>query len=109
MLPMVFLALIATAVYYINQFLTKPKFVRYPAFGIDLPVNYAIHGIDVSRYQHNIDWKAVQGHGKQTQSKIGQLVDPVFARFFGRSSHGGTDCKDSLNKFDWDWNFGIGI
>lgn len=57
---MLALAIIATAVYYINAYLSKPKFVRYPAFGIDLPVSYAIHGIDVSRYQHNIDWKAVQ-------------------------------------------------
>ncbi|MCY7292218.1 MAG: glycoside hydrolase family 25 protein, partial [Ferruginibacter sp.] len=57
---MVLLALIATAVYYINDFLTRPKFVRYAAFGIDLPVNYTIHGIDVSRHQDNIDWKAVQ-------------------------------------------------
>ena len=64
------LAVIATAVYYINQFLSKPKFVRYPAFGIDIPVNYAIHGIDVSRYQHNIDWKAVKDMQDQ-QVKIG--------------------------------------
>ena len=54
------LALVATAVYYINDYFSRPKFVRYPAFGIDIPVNYSIHGIDVSRYQHNIDWKAVQ-------------------------------------------------
>jgi lysozyme len=60
LIPLLLLAVIATAVYYINEFLSRPKFVRYPAFGIDLPVNYTIHGIDVSRYQHNIDWKAVQ-------------------------------------------------
>lgn len=60
LIPLILLAVIATAVYYINEFLSRPKFVRYPAFGIDLPVNYSIHGIDVSRYQHNIDWKAVQ-------------------------------------------------
>ncbi|MBL7703679.1 MAG: glycoside hydrolase family 25 protein [Ferruginibacter sp.] len=60
LIPVLALAIIATAVYYINDFLSKPKFVRYPEFGIDLPVSYAIHGIDVSRYQHNIDWKAVQ-------------------------------------------------
>ena len=34
--------------------------MRYPAFGIDLPANYPIHGIDVSRYQQQIDWKAVK-------------------------------------------------
>ena len=60
----------ASAVYYINDYLTRPKFVRYAAFGIDLPVNFPIHGIDVSRYQHNIDWKAVQAMQDQ-EVKIG--------------------------------------
>ena len=64
------LAVIATAVYYINDYLSRPKFIRYPAFEIDLPVNYAIHGIDVSRYQHNIDWKAVQAM-EDKEVKIG--------------------------------------
>jgi len=59
-IPVILLAGIAAAVYYINAYLSRPAFVRYPAFGIDLPVNYSIHGIDVSRYQHNIDWKAVK-------------------------------------------------
>lgn len=58
-IPVLLLAAMATAVFYINNYFRKPAFVRYPAFGIDLPVNYPIHGIDVSRYQHNIDWKAV--------------------------------------------------
>jgi lysozyme len=31
----------------------------YPAFGIDLPGEYDLHGIDVSRHQRNIDWEAV--------------------------------------------------
>lgn len=68
--PVLLLALAATAVYYANDYFTRPKFVRYPAFGIDLPVNYAIHGIDVSRYQHNIDWKAVQAM-EDKEVKIG--------------------------------------
>ncbi|HZG24475.1 MAG TPA: glycoside hydrolase family 25 protein [Chitinophagaceae bacterium] len=37
-----------------------PHFVRYPEFGIDIPSNFAIHGIDVSRYQHYIDWDEVK-------------------------------------------------
>jgi len=60
LIPLLLLAVAVTAVYYISYFLSKPKFVRYPAFGIDLPVNYEIHGIDVSHHQYNIDWKAVQ-------------------------------------------------
>jgi lysozyme len=60
LIPVLLLAVIAVAVYYITDYINRPKFVRYPAFGIPLPVNYTIHGIDVSRYQHNIDWKSVK-------------------------------------------------
>ena len=38
----------------------KAHFVRYPEFGIDIPVNYTIHGIDVSKYQNVIDWLSVK-------------------------------------------------
>ena len=38
----------------------KAHFVRYPEFGIDIPVNYPIHGIDVSKYQNIIDWPSVK-------------------------------------------------
>jgi lysozyme len=37
-----------------------PRFVRYREFGIEIPVNYSVHGIDVSRYQGTIDWKEVK-------------------------------------------------
>jgi lysozyme len=60
LIPLLLLAVMATAVYYITEYINRPKFIRYPAFGIDLPVNFAIHGIDVSRYQRNIDWKSVK-------------------------------------------------
>ncbi|WP_223708675.1 glycoside hydrolase family 25 protein [Niabella beijingensis] len=33
---------------------------RYPEFGIEIPVDYSVHGIDVSRYQKNIDWAEVR-------------------------------------------------
>jgi lysozyme len=36
------------------------QFVRYPAFGIDMPASYEIHGIDVSKYQSYIDWPSVK-------------------------------------------------
>ena len=38
----------------------RAKFVRYPEFGIAMPVEYPIHGIDVSRYQQAISWDAVK-------------------------------------------------
>lgn len=36
------------------------KFTRYPEFGITIPNNYGIHGIDVSRYQNIIAWEEVK-------------------------------------------------
>ncbi len=33
--------------------------IEYPDFGIAIPGGYDTHGIDVSRYQHKINWKAV--------------------------------------------------
>ena len=39
---------------------SKTRFVRYPEFGITIPENYAIHGIDVSKYQQQIDWDEVK-------------------------------------------------
>ncbi len=38
----------------------KAKFTRYPEFGISIPVDYGIHGIDVSRYQRLIAWEEVR-------------------------------------------------
>ncbi len=35
-------------------------FRYYEAFGIDIPKRYLIHGIDVSRYQENIQWQMVK-------------------------------------------------
>lgn len=36
------------------------KFVRYEAFGIEMPTAYTVHGIDVSRYQKYIGWQQVK-------------------------------------------------
>jgi lysozyme len=45
----------------------RAHFVQYQAFGIDIPVNYSIHGIDVSKYQDIIDWGSVKN------MKVGQV------------------------------------
>lgn len=39
----------------------RAHFMNYAAFGIEVPVNYSIHGIDVSKYQDYIDWGMVKG------------------------------------------------
>lgn len=56
----IILPAISMAAYYGFIYLNKPKFVRYAGFGIDIPVNYTIHGIDVSRHQSAIDWEDVK-------------------------------------------------
>ncbi|HEU4608095.1 MAG TPA: GH25 family lysozyme [Chitinophagaceae bacterium] len=38
----------------------RAHFVRYAAFGIEIPTRYQIHGIDVSKYQNRIDWESVR-------------------------------------------------
>lgn len=38
----------------------KIRFTRYPEFGIVMPESYAIHGIDVSKYQSTIAWEEVK-------------------------------------------------
>ncbi len=38
----------------------KAQYIRYEEFGIDIPKNYSVHGIDVSKYQQVIDWPSVK-------------------------------------------------
>ena len=76
----------------------KSRFVRYPAFGISIPENYLIHGIDVSKYQQTISWEAV----KEMKVKDIQLdfvfikategiinTDPQFKRNWKKSKQAG--------------------
>lgn len=35
-------------------------FVRYEEFGIDMPVDYEMHGIDISKFQGKVNWMAVR-------------------------------------------------
>jgi lysozyme len=51
---------VCSYLWYKNQYLQKARFVKYPAFGIDIPDSYEIHGIDVSWYQNFIDWPSVK-------------------------------------------------
>lgn len=45
---------------YLQSNYRKAKFTRYPEFGIAIPESYAIHGIDVSKYQSMIAWDEVK-------------------------------------------------
>ena len=74
------------------------KFVRYPQFGIPIPNEYEIHGIDVSRYQQTISWDAVKEMNVE-DIKIGfafmkategiNNVDPFFRRNWKKSKESG--------------------
>ena len=54
------LAAFGLATYLFNRLYNRPSFVHDPAFAIDMPARYNIHGIDVSRYQKTIGWKLVK-------------------------------------------------
>jgi lysozyme len=56
------IAVIVPAGYIVYQWwlYRKARFVRYPEFGISIPEEYSIHGIDVSKYQQIIAWDAVK-------------------------------------------------
>jgi len=54
------LCLIIITLYYAVQFFNSPPSIFYPGFQIDIPPGYEIHGIDVSKYQNNINWKEVK-------------------------------------------------
>jgi lysozyme len=43
----------------LDKFYLKKHSKMYPNFGIRIPNGYAIHGIDVSKYQTDINWKLV--------------------------------------------------
>jgi lysozyme len=74
------------------------RFVTYEEFGIPMPVNYGIHGIDVSRYQQRISWEAVKemqvAHIKLSFAFIKATegngrVDPFFKRNWRKSKEAG--------------------
>lgn len=55
------LTLAATAgVWWLLRQQEPANFVRYEEFGIDIPVNYSMHGIDISKFQGNVNWRAVK-------------------------------------------------
>lgn len=96
----VFLFVLAASVYGgYNWWLSRKSiFVRYPAFGIAIPENFSIHGIDVSKYQQTIAWDVV----KEMQVKNVRLgfafikateglgnTDPQFYRNWKKSKQAG--------------------
>jgi lysozyme len=76
----------------------KVSNVHYPEFGIVMPGNYSIHGIDVSRYQQNIGWEAVKemnvndirlGFAFIKATEGTNLTDPLFQRNWKNAKRAG--------------------
>lgn len=54
------LAALGMGAYYISSYFFRGPFIQYDQFGIGLPRNYSMHGIDVSKYQGIISWEDVK-------------------------------------------------
>ena len=67
------------------------RFVHYDGFGIDVPVGYTLHGIDVSRHQGTISWRAVRDM---------QIKDIRFQFAFMKATEGVT-MADPYFKRNW--------
>ena len=76
----------------------KMQFVHYREFGIPIPADYPIHGIDVSRYQQRISWEQVKAM-QVNEIKLGFAfikategngnVDPYFKRNWKKAKEAG--------------------
>jgi len=76
----------------------RARFVKYEAFGIPIPENFPVHGIDVSRYQRTIAWDVVK-EMKVKNIEMGFVfikategisnVDPEFFRNWKKSKQAG--------------------
>jgi lysozyme len=57
-----YLAVLSFGGYHLVQWwkIRQAGFVHYPGFGIQLPVGFEIHGIDVSHHQDLIKWESVR-------------------------------------------------
>lgn len=60
LIPLFLLLIYLSWVYYQHVLDEKARFSVYPGFGIELPLGYSLHGIDVSFYQQHIYWPSVK-------------------------------------------------
>jgi lysozyme len=61
-LTTLYLALLGVATHYTIQWwkIREAGFAHYPGFGIQMPIGFEIHGIDVSHHQDLIKWESVR-------------------------------------------------
>ena len=60
LIPAILIAMLSAAALYLSSIRYETQFIHYKEFGIDIPSKYSVHGIDVSRYQQQINWKDVK-------------------------------------------------
>jgi lysozyme len=77
--------------WYYSSVASGPVKDTYSEFGIAIPGNYAIHGIDVSKYQQNVRWEAVK------QMK----VNDVQLGFAFIKATQGSDRTDNTYSLNW--------
>jgi lysozyme len=65
--------------------------IRYAAFGIEMPLDYSIHGIDVSYYQETIDWPSVAAMN----------IDSIRLQFAFMKATEGLNLVDKKFKRNW--------
>lgn len=99
----IFISVLSTCcfVFYLGYLYWKSQqiqFVRYPEFGIPIPAEYEIHGIDVSRYQQTIAWDMVKDmnvHDIKLQFAFIKAteglanIDPFFKRNWKKTKEAG--------------------
>jgi lysozyme len=90
-ISLVFILFLVAGIYVFNKFYLSQRAVVYPNFGITIPAGYTTHGIDVSKYQKEIDWEQVS---KMTDQ--GQKIS-----FAIMKATEGTNLTDKYFKTNW--------
>lgn len=87
-----FAAIIVVAWFYLQYSLQqKSKQTFYKAFGISIPNNYTINGIDVSKYQSYIYWSSVKK----------MMIDEINIDFTFIKATEGNNTVDAMFKRNW--------
>ncbi len=82
-----------------QQALAKAQAANYAAFGIEMPINYSIHGIDVSNHQNIIYWPSVKA----------MKVNNISINFAFIKATEGTNDADKLFTKNWKITEQLGI
>ena len=87
------IAFVILAVIAVFVVLSKPplSYNKYSAFGIYMPAEYLIHGIDISRYQGSINWQMVKDVN----------IDSIKIGFAFMKATEGIESSDPLFKENW--------